>query len=326
VLGGQRLRSWAVTAAILLSRTGAHADPALPLCDGTPEACGRQAFDAGVAAYKTGDFATATSRFTEALGYKWHPAIALNLALAQSQIGQYVGALQNLDAILQSPETSVPLHQQATEERVRVEGQLSVIEIDAGNGAAASLKVDGAAVDPRTPASVDPGTHHLELTLSSGASIQRDVSLAPRERLRLSIDRTHEFVLIPENGRRAAPGPQHDSTRAAPGVRAGVDPFWFYLGVGATAVLGGVTIWSALDTEAAHDAYARALPTASQGEVDRRVSEGHSLEARTNVLIAATGIAAVGTATLGVFFVHWKPTSTSVVVANPWGVSFRERF
>lgn len=313
-------------AATLLSTMGARADPTLPVCDGKPEECGRQAFDSGVAAYKAGDWATATSRFTDALGYKWHPAIALNLALAQSQAGQYVEALQTLDAILRNPETSAPLREQATAERVRVEGELSVIEIDAGGGAAASFKVDGAAVDPRTSATVDPGTHHVELTLSSGASMTRDVSLAPRERLRLSIDRTHELILVPENGRRAAAAPEHDSSRAAPAVRASVDPLWFYLGVGATAVLGGVTIWSALDTQAAHDAYTRALPTASQGEVDRRVSEGHSLETRTNVLIVATGITAVGTATLGVFFVRWKPTSTSVVAVNPWGLSFRERF
>jgi hypothetical protein len=279
-----------------------------------------------VAAYKAGDWATATARFAEALGYKWHPAIALNLALAQSQAGQYVEALHNLDAILQSPETSALLHEQATRERERAEGELAIIEVDAGSGTASSFKVDGSPVDPTTPATVDPGTHHLELTLTSGASMQRDVVLAPRERLRLSIDRTRELILVPESKRHMTPEQAHASSQTAPEARASVDPLWFYLGIGATAVLGGVTVWSALDTQAAHDAYTRALPTASQGEVDRRVSEGHSLETRTNVLIFATGIAAVGTATLGVFFVRWKPTSASGVVANPGGLSFRGSF
>jgi hypothetical protein len=279
-----------------------------------------------VAAYKAGDWATATTRFAEALGYKWHPAIALNLALAEAQAGRYTEALQNLDTILQSPDASAPVREQAATERVRVQGELSVIEIDMGTGAASSFKVDGSPVLPSMPSAVNPGMHHLEVTLASGASMQRDVTLAPREHLRLSIDRTKELILVPEAKRRAPPEPPRAPPRTTPEARPGVDPLWFYLGVGATAVLGGVTIWSGLNTQAAHDDYTRALPTLSQSEVDRRVAEGHSLETRTNVFIVATGIAAVGTATLGVFFVHWKPTPTSVVVASPLGLSFHESF
>lgn len=315
--------------AALLTTTGAraeeHADPAAPACSDKPEVCGRQAFEAGVAAYKEGDWATATARFTEALGYKWHPAIALNLALAQAQASQLVEALRNLDAVLESPDASAPLREQATRERERVGGELAVIEIDTGSGAASSLKVDGASVDSRTPVTVNPGSHHLELTLPSGASIRRDVALAPRERLHLSIDRTQELIVVPARERHVAPVPPRHSSHGAART-SGVDPVWFYLGAGATTVLAGVTIWSALDTQAAHDDYTRAMPTASQAEIDRRVAEGHLLETRTNVLIAATGLAAVGTATLGVFFVRWRPTSTSVVTANPWNVSFHGKF
>lgn len=87
----------------------------------------------------------------------------------------------------------------------------------------------------------------------------------------------------------------------------GWSPTVFYVGAGLTAVLGGVTVWSGIDTlnnpgkdkvKAACDAHA--------SNCDALYEEGRSHQTRTNVLIGAT--AAVGAASILV-----------AVLATDWG-------
>ncbi len=79
---------------------------------------------------------------------------------------------------------------------------------------------------------------------------------------------------------------------------AGISPAWFWVGVGASALLGGATILSAVDTATLHGEFEE-QPTQSSA------SAGQDAEIRTNVLIGgAAGVAAV-TATLA-FFVNWS--------------------
>jgi hypothetical protein len=318
-------------AAVLTAATASAEETAAPVtneCADKPEVCGRRAFALGVTAYEASDWATATARFGEALQYKWHPAIALNLALAESRAGHPAKGIQDLDAVLASPDATPALIKQATTERERLQGLLSTIEIDAAASSASILRVDGNVVDSQKPLEVEPGAHRLEVTLPSGAVIRRSVTLEPRERLHLSIDRTQEFVVLPERERSAGGPSPASSPEPPPGSARGVPPLWFYVSAGATAVLGGVTVWSALDTRAAYRDYERALPTASQADVDRRVNAGHSLETRTNVLLAVTGVAALGSAALGIFFVKWSPspTSTTALIAGPGNLAFRMSF
>jgi hypothetical protein len=86
--------------------------------------------------------------------------------------------------------------------------------------------------------------------------------------------------------------PPHDPS---PGLR----PTWFWVAGAATLVLGGVTAASAVDTKNKHDTYA------ANRSPDARDS-GQSAQTRTNVFFVATAVAAVSTATLGIFFVGWS--------------------
>ena len=77
-------------------------------------------------------------------------------------------------------------------------------------------------------------------------------------------------------------------------------PTWaFYSGLGATAVLGGVTIWSGMDTLSINDDY-------EKSHSKKLKDEGQSAQLRTNLLIGGTALLAVGTAVVGVFFTDWK--------------------
>jgi tetratricopeptide (TPR) repeat protein len=93
-------------------------------------------------------------------------------------------------------------------------------------------------------------------------------------------------------------------------------PSWaFWTGLGGTAVLGGVTIWSGVDTLSTKDDYDR-NPTSKLKD------EGQRAELRTNVLIASTGVLAAATAVIGIFFTDWdgaEPTTeTRQARLTPW--------
>jgi hypothetical protein len=299
-------------------------DPALaPACTDKPEACGRQSFERAVKAYRDGDYQTAIVEFRAALGFKWHPSIALNLGLAEAKAGQYLAAIREFDAVLSNASSNPKVRDEAKKERERVAAELASIEIDAGEGTKPLARVDGAPVDTASPVLVDPGAHHVEVEVGGGV-LRRDVTLSPREHLRLSIDRSREIVVVP-NREQAAPKPAPAPPPPLPS-RHGLSPVWFFVGAGATIAVGAVATWSALDTKSAFDSYAAELRNLDQAEANQRVADGHSLETRTNVLWAVTGVLAVGTTAIGVFLVDWKPSKETSVAFGPGAAAFRGRF
>jgi len=80
----------------------------------------------------------------------------------------------------------------------------------------------------------------------------------------------------------------------------------FYAGVGVTAVLTGLTIWSGLDALAARSE----LP-GTQAETDAVTARAH----RTDALLAGTLLAAAGTVYVGVGWVDWGRGAKPVRVA-----------
>jgi hypothetical protein len=300
-------------------------DPALASpCTDKPEVCGRQAFERAVVEYRDGDYVAAIVDFRAALAFRWHPSIALNLGLAEIGAGQYLAAIRDFDAVVSAGSTDAKIRDQATKERDRATAELASIEIDAGDGAKPPTRVDGASVDAATPVMVDPGAHHVEIEMAGGGVLRRDVTLAAREHLRLSIDRTREIVVVP-NREQEKPTPATPPPAPAP-HRGGISPVWFFVGAGATLAVGAVATWSALDTKSAFDGFQSELPRLDQAEANRRVDDGHALETRTNVLWAVTGAFAVGTAALGVFVVDWTPSKETAMVIGPGAAALRGRF
>jgi hypothetical protein len=90
-------------------------------------------------------------------------------------------------------------------------------------------------------------------------------------------------------------------------------------------VLTGVTIWSGLDTQSALSDYERDLPRLTQAQADARVSDGHSRELRTNLLLGGSLLAGAGTAVLGVWFTDFGGAKARVGVA-PGRVAVSGRF
>ena len=289
-------------------------------CAESPDECGRVAFDAGVKAYQEGDYPTALQHFREAFKYKPHPAVGLNLGLAESKNGMLLEAIARFDEVIAHPDASDNLRKAAQREKDTVEGNLAVLMLDVSSGGNVSATVDGSPMlgDPPT-VRLNPGVHHMRVTEGDEVLLDRKVNLDLGERLRVAVQRSSEVkVVIPPKPKPPKPKP-----------RSGVDPVWLYASAGVTVALGAATLWSGLDTRSAYNEYERDLPTLPQDEINRRVDEGNGKETRTNVLLGVTTLAAAGTAVLGIWFVDWEGAPESEpgnVALTPGGVLVRGRW
>jgi tetratricopeptide (TPR) repeat protein len=297
------------------------AQPPSDPCASQPAVCGKKEFDQGVAAYQKGDFASAAQHFRQALAYRPHPVVAFNLALAEGKLGQWRQAVARLDLVLHDPQTSEKLKASAAQERDSFAANLGSVTVDAVDAKGIEAWVDGEPLIGAPPrVTVDPGVHQVKVVVDGRVVIDRPIGVKAAEHVRLAITREREVsvVMPPEEHR---PPPRQEPERS------GVDPIWFYGGLGLTAVLGGVTTWSALDTRRAYDDYRAALPTLPHEDINRRVDEGHHKEDRTNVLLAGSLVAAAGTAVLGLLFVDWKASSGRPTMGlTPGGVVVQRRF
>lgn len=164
--------------------------------------------------------------------------------------------------------------------------------------------------DPNVPGShyVLPGTHRV-LATHGQARAEQAFSLEP--------DSTYRVVLhpvAPGKARHAAEitrqgEPRRD--RAADGKP--LSPAVFYIGVGTTVVLAGVTTWSGLDALSSK----HALPhTPTTGQVD----DVRSRARRTDILLGSAVVVGALTTWAGVSLVHWGGVGTSAsLVPTPGG-------
>jgi hypothetical protein len=92
--------------------------------------------------------------------------------------------------------------------------------------------------------------------------------------------------------------------------KSGLPPAVFYIGLAATAVLGGATVWSGIDTlnNPGTDAIDKCKATAGCDPVPL-FDEGKAHETRTNVFIGVTSVVGVTTGILALFFTNWGDDS-----------------
>jgi hypothetical protein len=96
---------------------------------------------------------------------------------------------------------------------------------------------------------------------------------------------------------------------------------WVFVTIAATtAVLGGVTIWSGIDTlskNGAYKDYAR-YPDAAPATARRDYADAHSAQSRTNILIGTTAVMAAASIAFGVWFTDWGSDRESQVKFIPY--------
>jgi hypothetical protein len=245
-------------------------------------------------AFKKHDYTTAARAFEEAYGIAPHPAALFNAATAHQKAGNLTRAA-NLCAqyLRDAPETDA--------RRDKANALISELTPKLGRIEIAASGAKQVQLDNTTPeleiTYVDPGDHFVTGKFGD-KSVQREVTVVAGSLVRVVLEPPRAQESLEEEAGNEDPFADDAKKDAPVEKQKPLSPTWFYVGVGATVVLGGATIWSGLDTNSARDDF-DSNPTRAG------LDDGKSKQTRTNVLLGATAVAGVATATIGIFFTNW---------------------
>ena len=163
---------------------------------------------------------------------------------------------------------------------------------------------------------LDPGAHDVVASWQGGHSKEMKITAKAGDRIEWTFDEpadqppptTAPPVVAPPS----QPPPKEQPVQASSGKPFG--PVVFLVGAGLTAVAGGLTIWSGIDTENNPGQDAVRTQCAGQGDSCQLYQDGRAKQLRTNILLGATIGLGVVTGVIGVFFTQWshpKPASTT---------------
>jgi hypothetical protein len=187
--------------------------------------------------------------------------------------------------------------------------------------ASCTVAVGGRAISLKAAEShvvyVTPGSQSLELTFDGGQAVTRELVVGVGDDIKVPVERP-AVDLTP-----AAPAKPPEATPAAPPLAVApppavaheprrLSPLVAISGAVLTMGLAGTGVWSGLDTNHAHVAYA-ANPTAEGW------SDGRSKQLRTNVLFAGAAAAGIATGLVAVFWTRWhgqEATAPQIGIAS----------
>ncbi len=264
-----------------------------------------EAFDAGVKHYERAEYAEAARAFlraNETLPSKDAVENALKSALrANDQMLVVAAAQRAVRRDADAPELAA----RAREALVQASAKLAVLDL-ACSVSDCQIRIDGAIVAER-PAYVLPGGRSLvavagkaraEERMRLEAGVRYQITLHPV--LPGSAERRAEVVPSAPTKRAKAidPAAPTGDTKADVAASRPLSPALFYVGLGTSVVLAGVTTWSGIDTLGAKsDLTSRSTTT----EVDD--VRGKAL--RTDVLLGTTVLVSALTTYAGVALVDW---------------------
>ena len=162
---------------------------------------------------------------------------------------------------------------------------------------------------------LDPGPHTVVAGWSNNRHRNADVNAIPggSSKLVFNASAADKPATEPATGAHD-PGTGPGDTPVDRGPegekKAGLPPVFFYIGLATTAVLGGVTTWSGIDTlnNPGADAVQNCEPKGSAA-CQALYDEGKGKETRTNVLLGVTGVVGVTTGIIALFFTNWGDDS-----------------
>lgn len=286
--------------------------------DKTPDAAQvRQAaeqFDAGVTAYKQKDFAGAAARF-EAADAAVPGAKALRQAIrARLEAGQGARAATLAAQALSRYPTDDVTTKLAKETIAKVEPSVHQVNITCASPCVLALgtRLVPGELNTRWVVYVDPGKVAIGASFAGGSSSSRqeiDAKAGKKSDLRFDVEeKATRPAVVPGPDQPAAGIPlptEMPSSEAASKKGSGLHPAAFIVGMVATAGLGGVTIWSGIDTKNHPGVAAVKAQCVGLGEACPAYQEGRKKQARTNIFLGATAGAAAVTVVLAIL-TNWR--------------------
>jgi len=277
-------------------------------------------FDAGRRAYKQKDFPRAAAHFENA--FRDAPsAQAIRMAVrARQEAGELARAATlcvRAQALYPDDRETVTLAQ-----KILLQNTPKLQKVTVTCDPACTLTLDGKLVRDDAASSqvifADPGEHELVAGWSKNRSVSRKIDGKEGTSTTVSMQAPSEeqepAPVTPPPASSPAPvalPPAGSSKKSDVVPGRGAPPTLFWLAVGATAVVGGVTVWSGLDAQSNPGPDTVRAKCVGQGTSCPEYQDGESKERRTNYLLAGTAVGVVSTAVIGLFFTDWGATATS---------------
>ncbi|HVY28490.1 MAG TPA: hypothetical protein VHB79_18165 [Polyangiaceae bacterium] len=271
-----------------------------------------EAFDKGREAYKAEDYVEAAEQFEKADNNAPSPA-AIELAIrSRDKAGELDRAATLASLALKRHPDDANLLKLAGELAKRANATL--FELTANCDQACDLTVGGKIVhgapDTARILYLQPGTFTVRAGWPDNRNDSKQVQAEAggRGELNFVAPTTPAAQSMAKEPEDAPPPPPPAVTEKDEGTgKKGMSPTIVYVGAGLTAVLGGITVWSGLDTmnnpgqDKVKEHCDAKLP-----DCQSLYDEGHGKQTRTNWLIAGTAVAGAATLALAVFAVDWS--------------------
>lgn len=286
---------WATALCVPLASANVRASvPGSPLMevDAATKSKAASKFRAAEKAFKRHDYAVAASGFEEAYSILPHPAALFNAATAHQKAGKLTRAANLCARYLRDAPEDDSRREKANALIGELTPKLGRVEIE--DRGALDVQIDGSLPEAELTY-VDPGDHVVTGRFGDKV-VQRKIAVVAGSLVRVTLEPERN---LPAAGPNEEPEFEAKQDVVKDEGKGGLAPTWFYLGLGATVVLGGATVWSGLDTNKARDDYDKA-PT--QAGLD----EGRSKQSRTNLLLGATAVIGAGTAVIGLFLTDFS--------------------
>jgi hypothetical protein len=250
-------------------------------------------FADGQKAFAAGDYPHAADEFEAAYRDKPHHAPLWNAARSWQRAGEDIRAANLYARYLREAPPDAPDRDQATSALRGLTGRMGRIEPHASG--VEKLRLDGKAVDAPV-VYVAPGEHVAEAD-DAGKPVRKVVSVRAGEQVSVTLAPAPkaEPLVGPPRGTE----PSESSSSKKP-----LTPVVIVVGAALTAVAGGLSVASGLDTIAKRNAFP-GDPT--QDHLDAAFAS----QTRTNVLIGTTVGLGVVTAVLAVFFTDWSGSGSA---------------
>lgn len=286
-------------------------------------------FNKGREAYKVGNYVEAAEYFESADGHAPNDRV-LELAInAREKAGNTDRAATLAQLGLDTYPSSDRLRKVAAPLVDKAKTDLLQVTVQCDQACSlldGTRLVHGPAATRRT-VFLTPGDHTIRAGWSDDRADAKNVSGKAGESVSV------EFVAPPmpkKPDTAAAVSPAQGPTQDRGVVEKphGMRPIVFLIGAGATVALGGVTVWSGIDTVNNPGADAvRASCSKGQSDCQTLYDKGRSSQLRTNILIGATSVVGLATAVVGAFFTNWsgEPSESAEATASvsPW-VSYQD--
>lgn len=263
----------------------------------------RVRFERGVELYESGDVEAAYIEFKRAYALVPNYHLLFNIAQAQAELKDYVGALESLSKYLEdgagkiSTERRIAVHKEIK----RLKTYLAIVHLKL-KVEGAQVKVDGKPVDMslhRGEIAVSAGRRKIEVLHKDYLPWERYIDVAGEDNLDLDVElvarpkETKTLALVPKPAPGAASQAAVKKPRFGPMFWSGVAATAAF-GVG-TAVVGGL----ALGAQSKHDKLLKSFPT-TQSDIQDSADKVKNLALATDIgLIVTTGAAAF---TVAAFF------------------------